>query len=97
MLFQRPYISKSYGGACPRTSLAARAFGAHDSPPTPPPPNKSNLATALLSFEHLETGRFDTNSSCEIAENFSSLQVQFASEQKKHWVNIFGTIYISNE
>ena len=49
------------------------AFGARDRPP--PPHNKFNLATALLSFEQLETGRFDTNSSCEIAEKFCSLQV----------------------
>ena len=40
-----------------------------------PPPNKSNLATALLSLEQLETGRFDTNSSCEIAQKFCPLQV----------------------
>ena len=44
MLFQRPYISKTLGGACLRTPVAARAFGARD---CPPPPNKSNLATAL--------------------------------------------------
>ena len=43
MLFQRPYILKSSGGAYPRTTLAARPFGAPDCPP----PNKSNLATAL--------------------------------------------------
>ena len=30
MLFQRPYISKSPGGACLRTPLAAHAFGARD-------------------------------------------------------------------
>ena len=46
MLFQRPYISKTLGGACLRTPVAARAFGARDCPP-PPLPNKSNLATAL--------------------------------------------------
>ena len=44
MLFQRPCSSKSSEGACPRTPLAARAFGARDGAP---PPNKSNLATAL--------------------------------------------------
>ena len=44
MLFQKPYISKSSGGACPRTPLAARALGALD---CPPPPNKSSLATGL--------------------------------------------------
>ena len=49
MLFQRPYISKTLGGACLRTPVAARAFGARDCPPPNPPnpPNKSNLATAL--------------------------------------------------
>ena len=49
MLFQRPYSSKSDGGACPWTPLAALAFGTRDRPPPPPPPppNKSNLATAL--------------------------------------------------
>ena len=64
MLFQRPYISKSPGGACLRTPLAAHAFGARDGgggggggrggggrPPPPPPPNKSNLATALRGVE----------------------------------------------
>ena len=45
MLFQRSYSSKSSGEACPRTPLAARAFGARDCPP--PTLNKSNLATAL--------------------------------------------------
>ena len=49
--------------------LAARASS------LTPPPNKSNLATALLSLEQLETGRFDTNSSCEIAQKFCPLQV----------------------
>ena len=44
MLFQRPYSSKSSGEACPWTPIAARAFGARD---CPPPPNKSNLTTAL--------------------------------------------------
>ena len=58
----------------PSDPLADRAFGARDCPP-PPPHNKFNLATALLSFEQLENGRFDTNSSCEIAEKFCSLQV----------------------
>ena len=38
MLFQRPYISKTLGVACLRTPVAARAFGARDCPPTPPPP-----------------------------------------------------------
>ena len=33
MLFQIPYILKSSGGACPRTPLAAQAFGARDWPP----------------------------------------------------------------
>ena len=33
MLFQRSYSSKSSGEACPRTPLAARAFGARDCPP----------------------------------------------------------------
>ena len=49
MLFQRPYILKSSGGAYPRTTLAARPFGAPDCrlPPPPTPTNKSNLATAL--------------------------------------------------
>ena len=49
MLFQRRYISKSSGGAYPRTPLAAQAFGACDCPAPPPPTplNKSNLATAL--------------------------------------------------
>ena len=32
-----------------------------------------------------ETGRFDTNSSSEIAEKFRSLQVKFAVEQEKHF------------
>ena len=40
-----------------------------------PPSNKSNLATAVLSLEQLETGRFDKNSSCEIAQKFCPLQV----------------------
>ena len=40
-----------------------------------PPSNKSNLAMALLSLEQLETGRFDTNSSCKIAQKFCPLQV----------------------
>ena len=40
MLFQRPYSSKSSGGARTWTSLAACALGAHDWHP--------NLATALL-------------------------------------------------
>ena len=50
MPFQRPYSSKFSRGACPRTSLAARSFGARDCLPLPPPPspNKSNLATALM-------------------------------------------------
>ena len=43
MPFQRPYSSKFSRGACPRTSLAARAFGARDSPHPP-----ANLATALI-------------------------------------------------
>ena len=30
MLFQRPYISKSPTGACPRTCLEACTFGARD-------------------------------------------------------------------
>ena len=38
MLFQRPWIS---GEACPRTPLAARAFGDRDCPPSPPPPKKN--------------------------------------------------------
>ena len=38
MLFQRPYISKTLGGACLRTPVALVIA---------PPPNKSNLATAL--------------------------------------------------
>ena len=33
MLYLRPYISKSSGGACPRTALAAHAFCARDCPP----------------------------------------------------------------
>ena len=41
MLLQRPYISKPSGGAC---------LGVLDSPP---PPNKSNLATALQLHEHV--------------------------------------------
>ena len=41
MLFQRPYISKFSGGACPRTPLAARAFCARDCV-IAPTPNKSN-------------------------------------------------------
>ena len=43
------YISKSSGGACPRTPLANQAFSTLDCPPPhPPPPSaKSNLATAL--------------------------------------------------
>ena len=40
MLLQRPYISKPSGGAC---------LGVLDSPP----PNKSNLATALQLHEHV--------------------------------------------
>ena len=32
-----------------------------------------------------ETGRFDTNSSSEIAQTFCSLQVWFASEQEKQY------------
>ena len=43
MLYQRPYISNTLGG----TPLAACGFGARDSPTPPPPPHKSNLATAL--------------------------------------------------
>ena len=43
MLFQRPYILKSSGGACPRTTLAARSFGACDWPPPPPPINLTLL------------------------------------------------------
>ena len=39
MLFERPYSLKSSGWACPRTPLAARVFGACDSPP-PPHPSK---------------------------------------------------------
>ena len=42
MLFQRPYISKPYGGAC---------HGALDG--CRPPPNKSHLATALQLHEHV--------------------------------------------
>ena len=47
--------------------LAARASS------LTPPSNKSNLATAPMSLEQLETGRFDTNSSCEIAQKFCPL------------------------
>ena len=43
MLFQRPYISKPYGGAC---------HGALDGCP-PPPRNKSHLATTLQLHEHV--------------------------------------------
>ena len=43
MLFQRRYISKSSGGAYPRTPLAAQAFGACDCPAPPPPPPLINL------------------------------------------------------
>ena len=32
-----------------------------------------------------ETGRFDTNSSSEVAEKVQSLQVKFAVEQEKHF------------
>ena len=42
MLLQRPYISKPSGGAC---------LGVLDCPP--PPPNKSNLATALQLHEQV--------------------------------------------
>ena len=41
------YISKSSGGACPRTPLATQAFSTLDCPPPPPASAKSNLATAL--------------------------------------------------
>ena len=51
MLFQIPYILKSSGGACPRTPLAAQAFGARDQAS----PNKSNLATALRLQLNLST------------------------------------------
>ena len=51
MPFQRPYSSKSSGEAWPRTPQADRAFGAPDCPHPPPPPNKSNLATAPDSTE----------------------------------------------
>ena len=43
MLLQRPYISKPSGGAC---------LGVLDCPPLPPP-NESNLATALQLHEHV--------------------------------------------
>ena len=36
-----------------------------------------------------ETGRFDTNSSSEVAEKVQSLQVKFAVEQEKHFGWIF--------
>ena len=36
--FRDPYILKSSGGACPRTTLAAHSFGARDWLPPPPPP-----------------------------------------------------------
>ena len=42
--FRDPYISKSSGEACPRTPPATQAFGTRH---CPPPPNKSNLPTAL--------------------------------------------------
>ena len=47
MLYLRPYISKSSGGACPRTALAARAFCAHDCPPTPRPPPPLTLTESM--------------------------------------------------
>ena len=52
MLFQRPYISKSSGGACtsdpPNNSPPALALM------TAPPPNKSNLVKALNNTQQLE-------------------------------------------
>ena len=42
MLLQRPYISKPSGGACHGVLVCP-----------PPPPNKSNLATALQLHEHV--------------------------------------------
>ena len=48
MLFQRPHISQTSRGPCHRPPpQAARTFGACDSPP---PPNKSNLATAVFTL-----------------------------------------------
>ena len=47
MLFQRPYISKPYGGAC------HGALDGYRPPPPPPPANKSHLATALQLHEHV--------------------------------------------
>ena len=46
MLFQRPYISKPYGGACHGALDGCRR-------PPPTPPNKSHLATALQLHEHV--------------------------------------------
>ena len=46
MLFQRPYISKSSGSACPRTPSHLVPSALVIAPPSPPA-NKSNLATAL--------------------------------------------------
>ena len=53
MLFQIPYVSKYFEGACPGPPLAARAFGTPDWHPTPAP-NKSNLATELRNCHRTE-------------------------------------------
>lgn len=58
MLFQRPYISKSSGGACPRIpQQLASCFSTRECPP-PPTPNKSSLSTALNNTQQLERAGF---------------------------------------
>ena len=55
MLFQRPYISKPYGGAC-HGALDGGGGGGGGGffwGAPPPPPNKSHLATALQLHEHV--------------------------------------------
>ena len=71
MLFQRPYISNSPGGACLRTPRAAHPFGARDCPP--PPPNKSNLATAVRGVEGQATVKAEVEEDDEKCNTDSDL------------------------
>ena len=50
-----------------------------------------SLLARILAKEtgRFETGRFDTNSSSEIAQKFWSLQVKFVIEQEKYFGWIF--------
>ena len=85
MLFQRPYISKSPGGACLRTPLAAHAFGARDCPPLPPPPpNKSNLATAVRGVEGQATVKAEVEEDDEKCNTDSDLDDPKADSDDDH-------------